>query len=442
MKGASAEISRNDSLREPTATRELEKTREDFLQATNAPIPGFSPHQRTEIDALVLDIGEEARGERIKAESWSAPVRTLDHLLRRDPILGMYASEMLDQVPSPHRAVASIPQLLTALQLLSTRAPAFHTDPGRANFFPASALFVHMMMTPAGQALFRMEAFNDCLRSILKSWCHYLDSPQSRNVLHTGETGWLSAPSRVRNNLHEYLVPDNSSPHWGFVSFNAFFHRQINREFRPIAEPGNARVIASPNDGTLYKVTHDTKSTDRFWVKGQPYALKHMLAGNPLSQRFQGGIVYQSFLDGSNYHRFWSPIAGTVRDVVSIEGLMFSNAESAGADLTAGTYSQAYMTCVNTRSLVPKESDDPTVGMVCLMAIGISEISSITISAPVGQLLAKGDEIGHFSYGGSSICLLFQPGVIRDFAINVRDTGAATGTRGVPLKAGQCIAYR
>jgi phosphatidylserine decarboxylase len=229
-------------------------------------------------------------------------------------------------------------------------------------------------------------------------------------------------------------------PHGGFGSFNAFFHRQINRKCRPVAEPENASVIVSPNDGTLYKVAQDVRSTDRFWIKSQPYALEHMLAGDPLSQRFLGGTVYQSFLDGSNYHRFWSPIAGTVRKIVTIEGLMFSNAESAGEDLTAGTYSQAYMTCVNTRSLVMIESDDPMIGVVCLMAIGISEISSITISVRVGQSLAKGDEIGHFSYGGSSVCLLFQPGVIRDFTIDIGDAGTTTGTRGTPVKVGQHIA--
>lgn len=406
-------------------------------------IPGFSPHQRSNIDSLLLDVSQQVAESSLKcseADKFSPPVRALGALLQHDPILGMYAFEMIEQVPSPHRVVATIPQLLTALELLSTRAPNFHADPKRANFFPASALFVHMMMTPAGQALFRLAAFNDCLRKILKSWCLHLDSPQSRNVLHTGADGWLSGPSWTRNNLHEYLIPDNSLPDGGFNSFNEFFHRQINREFRPVADPFNPRVVVSPNDGTLYKVAEGVKSTDRFWVKGQPYALKHMLAGDPLSQHFVSGTVYQSFLDGSNYHRFWSPIAGTVRKIVKIEGLMFSNAESAGTDLTAGTYSQAYMTCVNTHSLVIIESDDPLIGIVCLMAIGISEVSSITISARQGQSLVKGDEIGHFSYGGSSICLLFQPGVIRDFAIDIRDTGTAVGTRGIPLRAGQHIA--
>lgn len=410
------------------------------MTETESVFPGFAPHERAQVDAFLLDVGKEVHREYVDPDECSTPIRALDHLLRRDAITRMYAIEMLEQVPSPYRVVSTIPELLSALQLLSTRAPSFHADPRRANFFPVSTLFVRMMMTPAGQALFRMDGFNTCLRVILQSWCLHLDSPQSRDVLHTEEGGWLSAPSWAHHQLNECLIPDSTAPHCGFGSFNAFFHRQIRREFRPIAEPENSRIIVSPNDGTLYKVVHEIKRADRFWIKSQPYSLEHMLAGDPLFRLFVGGTVYQSFLDGRNYHRFWSPVAGCIKKIVHIEGLMFSNAESVGEDLTAGTYSQAYMSCVNTRALVFLESDSLAIGMVCLVAVGISEVSSIRMSVQVGQRLEKGDEIGHFSYGGSSICLLFQPGVIRDFTIQVRDTGAQVGTRGAVLKVGQSIA--
>lgn len=403
-------------------------------------IPGHSPHLRAQVDAFLLDVKEELCDTHVNMAQWSAPVQALDDLLRRDPIVRMYALEMFQQVPPQHRVVSSIPELLQALQLISTRAPEYSADPQRANFFPVSTLFVYMMMTPAGQAIFRIDTFNDCIKAILKSWCLYLDSPESREVLHTNENGWLSPSSYARHNLDEYLIPDRSAPHWGFASFNAFFHRQIKPECRPIAEPENAQVIVSPNDGTLYKVAREVKNIDQFWIKSQPYSLVHMLAGDPLSQLFQEGTVFQSFLDGKNYHRFRSPIAGTVRKVSIIEGLMFSNAEAVGEDLTAGTYSQAYMSCVNTRSLVFIESDAPTLGLVCLVAVGISEVSSISISVQGGHRVEKGDELGYFSYGGSSVCLIFQPGTIRDFTIDTSDVGTEVGTRGAALKAGQSIA--
>ena len=34
-----------------------------------------------------------------------------------------------------------------------------------------------------------------------------------------------------------------------------------------------------------------------------------------------------------------------------------------------------------------------------------------------GQRLEKGQELGYFSYGGSSMCLVFQPGAIQEFTM-------------------------
>jgi phosphatidylserine decarboxylase len=34
-----------------------------------------------------------------------------------------------------------------------------------------------------------------------------------------------------------------------------------------------------------------------------------------------------------------------------------------------------------------------------------------------GQQVKKGDELGCFSYGGSSMCLVFQPGAIDHFTV-------------------------
>ncbi|MFI5779579.1 phophatidylserine decarboxylase associated domain-containing protein [Nocardia sp. NPDC051570] len=393
-----------------------------------------------QIDSFLADTREELHDARTVTSHWSAPVQALSGLLRRDPIVRMYALEMFQQVPRQHRVVSSIAELLEALELLSTRAPEYSSDPERANFFPVSTLFVYMMATPAGQALFRNHDFNDCLRGILKSWCLYLDSPESRDVLHENDNGWLCESSCERHNLDEYLIPDASDPHWGFKSFNDFFHRQIRPECRPIEEPGNSSVIVSPNDGTLYKVALGVKSADLFWIKSQPYSLHDMLAGDTSANKFEGGAVFQSFLDGRNYHRFWSPISGTVSKLKTIEGLMFSNAESIGEDSTAGTYSQGYMSCVNTRTLVFIESDDPGIGTVCLIAVGISEVSSISTFVEVGRHVDKGEELGYFSYGGSSVCLIFKPGAIREFTIDSGKAGTEVGTRGVVLRAGQRIA--
>jgi phosphatidylserine decarboxylase len=47
----------------------------------------------------------------------------------------------------------------------------------------------------------------------------------------------------------------------------------------------------------------------------------------------------------------------------------------------------------------------------------MAEVSSCTIEALRGQGVRKGDELGYFQYGGSSMCLVFRPGVIDRFVV-------------------------
>lgn len=386
-------------------------------------VAGYLPKNREAVDAWHSDLKKEIKKRRAKAEWISPSVAALARLIESDGIVRMYVTEMIDQVGPKHKKIEDIPELLAALDHIVTTAPAYNRNPADQNAFPVSTLFTYMMMTPAGEAAFRLGAFNEALRAILQEWCAFLDSPDSRYVLNEGEYGWLSQPAYEQNKLYEFEIPDRAQPHWGFASFNAYFHRQIKPEFRPISSPKNPKVIVSPNDGTVVTWARDVQPFANFWLKGQPYSLVNMLAGSEYTERFFGGDVFQSFLSGADYHRWHAPIDGVVRSAQVVHGLMFSDAESAGFDPTAATYSQGYEASVNTRGLVFIESKDSRIGMVCVMPIGITEISSVTIEVKPGDRVKKGDELGYFSYGGSSMCLVFQKGAIDRFTVPQNTSG-------------------
>ncbi|MFO1068869.1 MAG: phosphatidylserine decarboxylase family protein [Geminicoccaceae bacterium] len=365
--------------------------------------------------------GHRAAGRLQRAPS----VARLQRLIDTDPIVRLYLDRMIDEVPPEQRHVADIPELLDQLDHIVRLAPEWETDKSKRVFFPMSALFGVMMTTDAGMAVFRYPAFNDSLRDILKEWCAYLDSPASRSVLNEGPNGWLSPPAFAYNKLDEFVIPDRSAPAWGWPSFNAFFHRQIRSEVRPIAGPGDPAVVVSANDGTMFSIQRKVQATTRFWLKGQPYSLHDMLAGSPYTKRFVGGDVFQTFLSGADFHRWHAPIDGIVREARVVDGLMFSNAESEQCD-PSGTDSQGYETAVNTRGLVVIESDRPALGLVCVIPVGITEISSVTIDVDVGRRVTKGEEIGRFSYGGSTLALVFQPGAIAKFTVAAGEDPPAT----------------
>lgn len=385
---------------------------------------GYLPKDRAKVDAWQRDLLR--RLDAARQSGTAAPrgpaVAALGELIERDGIVRMYVTQMIGQQPANHRIVSSVDDLLSALDHIVTTAPTYTPGPDQSDAFPMSNLFTYMMMTPAGEAAFRNVVFNRAIALVLREWCAFLDSPDSCHVLNESETGWLSRPAYWYNKLYDFVIPDPSAPHWGWASFNDFFHREIRAASRPIAEPDNPKVIVSANDGTVYNIADNIQPTSNFWLKAQPYSLVNML-DNRYVDRFTGGMVFQSFLSGADYHRWRAPIGGTVRHASVVDGLMFSDAESAGFDPTAATYSQGYETAVNTRGLVFIESDDPVIGMVCVIPIGITEISSVVIKVREGDRLRKGDELGWFSYGGSGMALVFQPGAVDRFTVPARPAG-------------------
>ncbi|GHF38265.1 hypothetical protein GCM10018790_14950 [Kitasatospora xanthocidica] len=276
-----------------------------------------------------------------------------------------------------------------------------------------------MMFTPAGEAVFRNRDLNRALVGIMREWCAYLDSPASREVLTTDQ--WLSPAARQQLKLDDFEI-DFGRPYGGLASFNDFFHREIRPEKRPVAGGTDPKVIVAPNDGRVVRIQGNVQRTDEFWVKGQRYSLYDMLDGSDLTEGFVGGDVYQSFLSGGDYHRWHAPVGGTVISARVVEGLTFTELESAGHDEDAGVQSQIYEASVNARALVFIKSADP-VGVVCVMPVGITEISSLTIGVTPGQTVGKGDELGYFSYGGSSMVLVFQPGAVAAFDVPDNTTG-------------------
>jgi len=420
-------------------TKTSAKVKGDWYTSKFGVIAGYLPQDKKNILEWHKQLAADLKKEKQKKASvkYAPTVQALADLISVNGIVRMYVTQMIEEVIPTHRKIKNVEELLEALNYIIQRAPEYNPDPKKRNAFPMSALFVYMMFTPSGEAAFRLDDFNTAIRNILQAWCDYLDSPASQNVLNTGEFGWLSPSAYEFNKLNEFIIPDKNAPHWGFKSYNDYFHRQINMEYRPIASPKDPKIIVSANDGTVYNLSRKVKHSDTFWIKSQPYSLINMLDNSPHTDAFVGGDVLQSFLSGANYHRWRAPIAGKIIEARIIDGLMFSELHSEGFDPDAGILSQGYESAVNTRALVIIESEDKTIGKVCVIPIGITEISSITIGVKKGQQVQKGDELGYFSYGGSTLCLVFQPDAIKK--INVSGPKKDNGT-GEPINVNAQIA--
>lgn len=159
-------------------------------------------------------------------------------------------------------------------------------------------------------------------------------------------------------------------------------------------------MIINACESSPYRLATNVKLRDNFWIKAQNYALQYMLDNDPLVDKFVGGTIYQAFLSALSYHRWHAPVSGKIVKTKLINGSYYSQALSMGFDPEAPNKSQGYINEVATRALIFIEADEPTIGLMCFMAVGMAEVSTCEITVYEGQHITKGQEIGMFHFGG------------------------------------------
>lgn len=351
-------------------------------------------------------------------------VAELQALIESDPQLYMLFNQMFEQVPrrAPyHLDPAGKPQLRDyreMLQLLNgilTQAPEF--DQSALVGCPINAIFDWSMGTAAGQAAFLNERVNARLKKVLNGWARFLRSADSAYVLSDHpQRGWFGAAAReAMPHFAAEFVCDPERPHWGYRSWDDFFTRELRAGARPVAHAEDERIITNACESAPYRIARRVNYRDRFWIKSQPYSIAHMLANDPLAPLFAGGSVYQAYLSPLSYHRWHSPVSGTLVKRYVVDGSYFAEAASHGFDPAGPNDSQAYITEVATRALMFIEADSAAIGLMCVLAVGMAEVSSCEITVGEGQKVHKGEQLGMFHYGGSTHCLIFRPQVQLEF---------------------------
>ncbi|KAK0496267.1 phosphatidylserine decarboxylase [Armillaria luteobubalina] len=346
---------------------------------------------------------------------------------------------------SPENKITSFDQLLYHMDIIVVAPPKFHIAKddqgnviGEPIGVPLYLIFDLLSNTGAAYDLFRKQAFNTAMKDLLDAWGIYLTSPDSNRTLTDEDEGWFSpialqsleADGRGEFNA-TYVCPDPDAVNRGFTSWDHFFTREIQPQVRPVLFPENKTLIHSACESTVYRIHTGVKDHDQFWLKGQPYSVYDMLYRDNIAQSFIGGTVYQAFLSPQDYHRWRSPIDGTITRAEIVPGTYYAVLPDAGAevgdpDLQPGDphgaliRSQAWLTLSSTRAIIYIQSDNPVIGLVAFIGVGMAEVSTCTVSVQTGQKVSTGDELGMFHFGGSSHALIFGPQVNITFADHVK----------------------
>jgi len=263
---------------------------------------------------------------------------------------------------------------------------------------------------------------------------HFLSSGDSKGTL----SQWTEDP---RIEIEDYVVPKG-----GYTSFNDFFKRPLKNqaESRPQTMPDRDYIIAAPTDCIMnsvpQKITNaNTKIKTKF---RQELNIKEMLNGSKYANEFVGGTALSCVLMPNTYHHYHAPTSGDIVEAKVVHDAYYGyddfpkwvppngNVGYHGTDFSQFEDFQRGYFILKTKNF----------GYVAMIPVGLDTISSIVfnekfttkkINAKHPVAVQRGDELGHFLYGGSLFIMIFEEDRYKSDAIQVR-LGNQIGTFDTP----------
>ncbi|TFV97505.1 phosphatidylserine decarboxylase [Algoriphagus kandeliae] len=262
------------------------------------------------------------------------------------------------------------------------------------------------------------EIFNWTVEFI-KEHGKFMDSPASLKFLDQ----WMKDPS---SEINDFIIPEG-----GFQSFNDFFTRKLkpSANARPISFPEDDSIVVVSADSEINFIESELTLSKLLNVKSRQINVNDLLNGSDYAKHFVGGTAVSCVLMPNNYHRYHSPVTGEIVESEEVPGIYngiidgedWFNKWNVGESTTDFSifedFHRAYFVI-----------DTKKYGYVAMIPVGLNTISAIMPSmvndhssmVPKGSKpvpIKKGQELGHFAYGGSLNILLFQAGVFKSISM-------------------------
>ncbi len=207
--------------------------------------------------------------------------------------------------------------------------------------------------------------------------------------LDSGISKGLIGPFAKKNHivLGDYLLDD-------IKCFNDFFCRKIKKERRPISE--DPKDLIAPCDGLLsvYQIKEGTVLS----VKQSKFKISRLLQDKDLADEFEGGYALVFRLCVEHYHRY----------VYFDSGKQGENRKIPGVYHTVRPVAlEEYPVYVeNTREYTVIDTDH--FGKAVQMEVGAMLVGRIVNDHLSSGRVTRGQEKGHFAYGGSTVIILLS----------------------------------
>lgn len=217
--------------------------------------------------------------------------------------------------------------------------------------------------------------------------------------------------------LNEYM----SCPS-GWKTFNQFFARHVKPGYRPIDGLCNNHILASVAD-SVFKGSLPIDSNTEIDIKGIKWSINELLYNYPDSDYFKNGTFMHAYLSPMDYHRLHVPLSGKVLYTDIVPGNVYLETHVVEKKLVTrrskyiiDSEDRVGFQFTQARGILILET---LAGIIAILPIGMSLVSSVVITAETGSYLHKGQEFAYFQFGGSDYIMLFPYFMSISFTANI-----------------------
>lgn len=180
-----------------------------------------------------------------------------------------------------------------------------------------------------------------------------------------------------------------------FTTFNDFFYRKLKEGTRPIGDdlvsPGDGRVLAFEN----------VDEVNNFYIKGKKFTLKEFLKDDQLLAKHEKDSMVIIRLAPNDYHRYHFPFKGKASEAKEIKGMYYSVSPIALDSYFTKVF------CKNKKEICTLSTEKQ--GDILIVPVGATMVGSLNNTFKANTIVEKGQEMGYFAFGGSTVVLLFNP---------------------------------
>ncbi|KAH6959750.1 phosphatidylserine decarboxylase [Ilyonectria sp. MPI-CAGE-AT-0026] len=188
-----------------------------------------------------------------------------------------------------------------------------------------------------------------------------------------------------------------------YSTFEDFFIRHHAPGSRPIYKPDepSSAVVVADSRVVVYETVSETK---QLWIKGHNFSIASLVMDTALGSQFRDGAIASFRLSPQDYHRYHSPVTGRIKLFRSVPGDYYQvDPVALNSDVDILTRNARGYLVIETESFHD----------VLFVAIGATNVGTVDFQKKwqePGAEVKKGDELGLFQFGGSSIIVAFQKG--------------------------------